>query len=199
MKPLADAKTRLRAHLSPRRRADLCAAMLASTLAALSASSVAQTLVVGGDERVKSIAREHGAEWMADRFMDLNLAVADGFGMAWRDGRVAAYIPADLPLLTPTDVDDALEAAAETDGLILCPAQDGGTNGIFAPPARNGFSPRLGADSFRRHLRLAERLGIPAREFTSAGFERDVDTIDDLRWCIERGAPSLTEFRGAIE
>ena len=198
MKPLSDAKTRLSDHLDPTARARLSAAMLNSTLAALRDSAVARTVVVGGDECVKAIAAAHDSEWMADRFDDLNLAVGDAIAIAQSAGQIAMYVPSDLPLVTANDVDAALRFAAEDFGaLTICPAHDGGTNCLIVP-TRQPFAPRLGVGSHARHRELAARLGVEMREFRSPAFERDVDTIDDLRHCIERGAASLAPFANAI-
>ncbi len=198
MKPLADAKTRLSDHLDPTARARLSAVMLNSTLAALRDSAVARTVVVGGDECVKAIAAAHGSEWMADRFDDLNLAVGDAIAMAQSAGQIAMYVPADLPLVTADDVDAALRFASEDFGsLTICPAHDGGTNCLIVPSSQP-FPPRLGVGSHARHRELAAQLGVEMREFSSPAFERDVDTIDDLRHCIELGAASLAPFANAI-
>lgn len=198
MKPLSAAKTRLSDHLDPTARARLSAAMLDSTLAALRDSAVARTVVVGGDECVKAIAAARCAEWTPDRFDDLNLAVGDAIAMAQRAGQIAMYVPADLPLIMANDVDAALRFAAEDFGsLTICPAHDGGTNCLIVP-SRQPLAPRLGSHSHERHRELAAELGVEMREFRSPAFERDVDTIDDLRHCIERGASSLAPFANAI-
>ena len=198
MKPLSEAKTRLSDHLDPTARARLSAAMLDSTLAALRDSAVARTVVVGGDECVKAIAAARGSEWMADRFNDLNLAVGGAIAVAQSAGQIAMYVPADLPLVTANDVDAALRfAAKDFASLTICPAHDGGTNCLIVPSSQP-FAPRLGVGSYERHRELAAQLGVEMREFLSPAFERDVDTIDDLRHCIERGAASLAPFTNAI-
>ena len=191
MKPLSESKTRLGGHLSDEERAELSAAMLKSVLSVLHDSKVTATMVVGGDQRVRTIALKAGSCWKPDRFMDLNRAVADAFGWVWHSGQVAAYIPADLPLMTVSDVDDLMDFAAGTQTITICPAHDGGTNGLVVPPS-SGFSPRLGSQSHRRHRELAAELGIEVREFWSPGFELDVDTIDDLCRCLDR-SPSYMQ------
>ena len=198
MKPLVQAKTRLRGHLDTSVRARLSEAMLTSVLETVRDSTASKTIVVGGDDRVESIACKYGAQWTADKFSDLNLAVADSFAYVWHSQHAAAYIPADLPLLSVSDLDDMFEFALAGQSLTICPAHDGGTNGLVAPPGLN-FRPRLGADSHRRHRELAVELGTEMREYWSPGFERDVDTIADLRWCIDRGAPCLRCFQGSVE
>ena len=193
MKPLAESKTRLASALPPARRAALSLAMLRSVLRALSRSRMARIIVVGGDCRVRDEAREMGAAWRPDKFGDLNAALADAFRALRADGLPAAYIPADLPLLAGEDVDALLEASDDGAALTLCPALDGGTNAIVVPPSA-AFEPLLGIGSFRRHERRARRLGLETRVARIPGFERDLDTIEDLRICLRARPPCLGAF-----
>ena len=197
MKPLAESKTRLSGHLNAEERAELSATMLTIVLAVLRESKISATIVVGGDQRVRGIASDVGASWKRDRFMDLNLAVAEVFDCVWRSGDMAAYIPADLPLLTVPDVDDMLEFSAAGQGMTICPAHDGGTNGLVVP-SRPGFSPQLGTRSHRQHRELAARLGSEMREFLSPGFVLDVDTIEDLRRCLDRSPPNMQRLSSVV-
>lgn len=198
MKPLAQSKTRLAAALPPNRRAALSLAMLRTALCALGRSRFGRVIVVGGDARVRAEAREHGAEWRADDFGDLNAALAAAFADLRAEGTPAAYIPADLPLLAPEDADALLEASQDGAALTLCPAHDGGTNAIVVPPSAAGFEPLLGIGSFRRHKRSAERLGLRPRAVRIPAFERDLDTVEDLRICIRARAPRLEAFADAL-
>ncbi len=200
MKPLAESKTRLSGHLRDEQRAELSAVMLESVLAALGDSEVTSTIVVGGDKRVRSIASASDAAWGPDRFNDLNLAVRAAFRSVWNSGSMAAYLPGDLPILTDSDVNGLMELVSRTDGITICPANDGGTNALVVPP-NLGFSPSLGNLSYRRHRGLAMALNIEFRELWSPGFELDVDTIDDLRACLNRlpsHIQSLVRPAGAI-
>ena len=190
MKPLTLAKTRLGAHLDQAQRAELSLAMLSWVLGVLRRSSVSRTVVVGGDYRVRSAALAASADWDHDPYLDLNVVLTHAFETVWRGGQSAAYVPADLPLLTAREVDDALRTSSGDDSITICPAHDGGTNGLIVP-ASAGFGPRLGPDSFARHTLRARELGLQLREFRSPGFERDVDTIVDLRMCIDQKARCL--------
>ena len=167
--------------------------MLTSVLSVLRHSMAAGAVVVGGDSRVAAISAAQGAVWKADRFNDLNMAVGSAFADVWRYSRIAAYIPADLPLLTAIDIDAAIALASSGERFTICPAHDGGTNGLFVPPGHD-FTPRLGVRSYARHRELSLDLGVDMTELWSAGFERDVDTIEDLRWCVDSGATELRHF-----
>ncbi len=198
MKSLAESKTRLSPHLSPARRAALSLSMFSWVVQTLAESRIARVIVVGGDGEVKAEAARGGAEWMADEFLDLNKAVERVFGSVWREGRSAAYVPADLPLLTASDVDGMIEASEDGRFLTMCRARDGGTNGLIAPPGA-GFRTRLGANSFEKHQSLARELGMELRSYDSDGFGRDVDTIEDLRFCMSMRPPCLERIADVIK
>ena len=198
MKPLTESKTRLTDYLSPTQRATLSHSMFSWVLGTLAQSRVSRIVVIGGDDVVKSTTLREGAEWIQDEFLDLNKAIEYVFGIVWQEGQSAAYVPADLPLLTRSDVNDAIEASADGRLLTLCRAHDGGTNCLIAPP-HTGFRPRLGPDSFRRHAELADELELDWRGHHSEGLHHDVDTISDLRYCMEKQPPCLKIITDAIK
>ena len=198
MKPLAESKTRLSGHLSPSQRATLSLSMLKWVVQTLGKSRVARIVVIGGDDAVETESVRAGAEWIKDDYLDLNRALEYAFGNLWAEGLSAAYIPADLPLLTVPDVNGMIDASEHGRVLTMCRAHDGGTNGLIAPPSV-GFRTRLGADSFRRHESLARELGIELRVCRSDGFSRDVDTIEDLRFCMSMRPPCLERIADVIK
>ena len=193
MKPLAESKTRLHPHLSRCRRATLSLSMLNWVLGVLKSFTNVETMVVGGDGRVGDAARRAGACWVDDILLDLNEAVEYGFSRAREASLPAFFIPGDLPLLSPEDVEDVLRTSEGGTNLTICPAHDDGTNGLVVP-SNLVFAPRLGHKSFRRHVEESSELGVNIKLFSSPGFESDLDTADDLRRCIEVGAPGIAEY-----
>ena len=193
MKPLAESKTRLSGHLSPSQRATLSLSMLKWVVQTLGKSRVARIVVIGGDDAVETESVRAGAEWIKDDYLDLNRALEYAFGNLWVEGLSAAYIPADLPLLTVPDVNGMIDASEHGRVLTMCRAHDGGTNGLIAPPDL-GFGPLLGSDSFRRHQEVASDLKVEFRNYESDGFYRDIDTIEDLRICMGLSPPCLVEI-----
>ena len=193
MKQLAESKTRLHPYLTRCRRAALSLSMLNWVLGVLKSFTNVETMVVGGDGRVGDAARHAGACWVDDAQLDLNEAVELGFSRA-REARLRAFfIPADLPLLSPADVEGAIRVSEGGTKLTICPAHDDGTNGLIVP-SDLVFAPRLGHESFKRHMEEASELGLSIDLFSSPGFESDLDTVDDLRRCIEVGAPGIAEY-----
>ena len=198
MKPLTESKTRLSAQLSPSQRAALSLSMFKWVVQTLVRSRVSRVVVVGGDDTVEAESVHAGAEWIKDEYLELNKALDYAFGSVWGEGLSAAYIPADLPLLTVPDVNGMIDASEQGRILTMCRAHDGGTNGIIVPPDL-GFGPLLGSDSYRRHQVLAEELRVGFRNYQSDGFYRDIDTIEDLRICMDLSPPCLVRIAEALK
>ncbi len=198
MKPLAECKTRLSAQLSPDQRATLSLSMFKWVVRTLNKSNVSRVVVVGGDDTVETEAVRAGAEWIEDDYLELNKAIEFAFGSVWGDGLSAAYIPADLPLLTVSDVNGMIDASEQGRILTMCRAHDGGTNGIIVPPDL-GFGPLLGSNSYIRHQLLAGELKVGYRNYKSDGFYRDIDTIEDLRICMDLSPPCLAEIAEVLK
>jgi 2-phospho-L-lactate guanylyltransferase (CobY/MobA/RfbA family) len=88
------------------------------------------------------------------------------------------YLPADVPLVTPTLID--FLTRNRTEGLALVSAQrDGGTNAlILNGGATLEFS--FGPGSCRRHASGALRAGISVRMLAATEVQCDIDTPDDF-------------------
>ena len=63
MKRLSGGKSRLARTLTPEKRANISIGMLRRVLMALSGASIDPIWVVGGDDRVRNMARNQGALW----------------------------------------------------------------------------------------------------------------------------------------
>jgi 2-phospho-L-lactate guanylyltransferase len=89
-------------------------------------------------------------------------------------------IPADIPLMTVSELEQIL-TAAPNEGSVLVPAADGrGTNAALRRPA--GLFPlNFGNDSFKPHLEAAHATGFPCVTLKLPGIALDVDNPSDLR------------------
>jgi len=89
-------------------------------------------------------------------------------------------ISADLPLLTPGDIDVMVERSTRFD-VVLAPSMDGtGTNAMLARPPL--VVPYLfGVNSLEKHLRAARLRGLSANLYASRGLALDIDTIEDVQ------------------
>jgi 2-phospho-L-lactate/phosphoenolpyruvate guanylyltransferase len=176
-------KTRLASDLTPEQRAGLAGAMLADVTAALRASSVERIVVAASGPAAASAASALGLDVVLDppgsRSLDEAVAAA-----VVRAGRTDALliVMADLPRLSPADVDEVIGADAQ---VVVAPTGDGGTGALLRRPATI-IGTSYGPSSAGRHLRLARAAGAAASTVTSPGFVDDVDTLEDLA-ALRRG------------
>jgi 2-phospho-L-lactate guanylyltransferase len=185
VKSLQLAKGRLAHIFTPPERRALVLAMLADVLAALRATTaLSGTVVVSRDAEVLALALRSGASALHERAEDLNGAFQQAAAFAELSGatRILA-LPADLPLVTPAEL-DGLIAAGGAGSVALAPSRDGGTNGLYRP-AGAALPFLFGAGSLARHLAAAHERGLTARLFQAPGLELDIDQPDDVLWLAE--------------
>ncbi len=191
VKVLARAKSRLAKLAGPARPA-LALAVAADTVrAALACRRVRQVIVVTDDVLAAAELARLGAVVVADEpDAGLNPALIHGAAAAAarapRSGIGA--LSADLPALTPAELDRALHRAARWPQAIVPDATGTGTTLYTARPGVP-FLPKFGASSRRCHLdggaREISRDDLP-------GLRRDVDTASDLREAADLGLGPAT-------
>jgi 2-phospho-L-lactate guanylyltransferase len=186
VKVLAQAKSRLTG-LPAGDRAELVLAMAADTVAAATAATlVDRVLVVTDDPVVAAEVGALGALVIRDEpGTGLNAALAFGARHArdqWPDRGVAG-LAADLPALQSGELSVALRAAAVA-GRAFVPDADGTGTTLYAAGPGRAFEPLFGWRSRDRHrgAGLAE-IDLPELR----GLRRDVDTAADLRLAAEIG------------
>ena len=180
MKPLSEGKSRLARDLTPEQRAVISAGMLRRVLVALRGASIDPIWVVGGDERVKNMARNQGGMWFEEMGRNLNDTLSKAFDHAFERDKAALYIAGDLPFVKPSDIHSFIQASRGAGNVTLAPARrDGGTNAILVPQGVP-FKPELGRRSFSKHLRQAAKLETSVAIAYSPGLGMDLDVVDDL-------------------
>lgn len=192
MKPLSEGKSRLARSLSPAERARISAGMLRRVLGALRGASIDPIWVVGGDDQVMRMTRNHGGMWYEEMGRDLNDTLGKAIGQAFERGKSALYIAGDLPFIKPSDIHSFIQASRGMGNVTLAPAQrDGGTNAILVPHGA-GFRPELGRRSFSKHLNQAAKLATSVAIAYSPGMAYDLDVADDLE-SYQHMEPGLLE------
>ncbi len=192
MKPLSQGKSRLALTLSPEERANISIGMLRRVLTALRGASIDPVWVVGGDERVKHVARNQGGIWFDEMGRNLNDTLAKAIEQASARGKSALYIAGDLPFVKPSDIHSFIQASRGAGNVTLAPARrDGGTNAMLIPRGL-GFRPELGRRSFSKHLAQAARLETSVAIAYSPGLGCDLDVVDDLE-SYQHMEPGLIE------
>jgi 2-phospho-L-lactate guanylyltransferase len=184
---LESAKTRLGDDLDPEERLVLVTEMLRRTLVATrDAQRIVGTVVVTMDPAAAAIANRHRAIGLVERVPGgLNEAIRAARSVAIaRDASAVLVLPADLPAVTATVLDDIVEAAATAmaarSGIVaLVPDRHGaGTNALLvSPPAL--VEPAFGVNS--RSVHAAGTRAAGARYLEVDGpLALDIDTADDL-------------------
>lgn len=186
VKTTALAKTRLASLLSDEECAALALAMMLDVIDSLKTSHrIAQVAVVTADAEVATLAREQGCLIMLETTNGLNenlMVVAQELQDKMIDGIL--IVPGDLPMLSPTTIDDLIKCHGT--GISLCAAEkDGGTNALLCtPPAAIHF--HYGKDSARLHLAEAKNNGVKCQQQFLSDFQTDIDEPDDLRWLVNQ-------------
>jgi len=181
VKRLSEAKSSLRAKLTPKQRSRLVLSMLADALGAVhQAPSIASVAVVSPDERVLSFARLHGAEGIAEPGLGLNEALKLAIRHAISKGIDSVLIlPADLPLLKSVDVENLIAAASAPKDVVIAPSKAKGTNALFLRPP-DLINLRFGGESFPLHVKEASQAGVRPRIYRSTTVALDIDKPEDL-------------------
>ena len=194
MKPLAECKTRLSRVMDAQERADLTMGMLRRVLLAIRGAGADPFWVVGGDDRIRNLARTLGATWMEDLGRNLNDTLTRSFENARLREVSALYLPGDLPFIKPGDIHQLIRSAEHQHNVTLSPARrDGGTNAILVPyDLIPYFRPELGNNSFRKHVATAARMGVSVAFYYSQGMGFDLDDGSDLEE-YEHMEPGLLE------
>lgn len=182
VKPLAEAKSRLAPVLDATARGELMGRLLRRTLALAQQSALFDCiLVVSRDPQVWQIARSTGACALPEQGHELNSALQQGAAHALASGAHSLLIlHADLPLLRAEDLAGLCALGETGDGLVLGPAEDGGTNALHMrlPPALPFC---FGEDSFARHQAAARAAGLVAAVYDSPTLRFDLDRPEQWR------------------
>jgi 2-phospho-L-lactate guanylyltransferase len=194
VKDLSAAKQRLARILDQSARTEMAQTMLHDVIAAVSASRFSQCSLVTSDPFALELANQYNFDVIPDPKnpgetgaieMATQLCVARGIERT-------LVIPADIPLIQSSELDQIF-AQAPNEGSLLVPAADGrGTNAAFRRPA-NLFPLRFGNDSFRPHLDAARATGKPCEVLQLPGIALDVDNPGDLQQLIERPGETCTQ------
>ena len=210
VKRFARAKQRLLDRLDRAARAAIVKAMLADVLAAVSAASaIERVIVVSGEPRAERIALRHAQRTPAPlevlrdpRDAGHSQAATLGIVRARALGaECVALLPGDCPLLARAELDGALARMAPGRVAVVPDRHGTGTNALLMAPA-NAIGPAFGDGSRERHLDRARRAGYEAAVEELDSLALDVDTADDLEALVgalatapERAPATATELR----
>lgn len=177
-KPATEGKSRLAGALDMAARETLVRAMLAHVVdAARQAGNISRVFLLGPSRN----GLPDDLPLLPDPGQGLNPALQSGLEEAIRQkADRAVFVFGDLPAVSPQELE--LLAAAPAGEIAIAPDRHGtGTNAISLPlPEASAFSFAFGPDSFARHRKEAERLGLKLEVIFSHGLAHDVDEPSDL-------------------
>ena len=198
IKSLSQGKSRLAPSLSAAGRRQLSQDLLQKTLAEVrGVDELAGVIVISRDAEALSLAQAAGVVALAeveppppcpgnsvqavDPEFYLNAALDQARQTAVHHGADAILIlPADLPLLSSAEIRILIQQAKEqSEGLVISPSRDGGTNALLLqPPDVIDFA--FGPNSFRHHIEQAGRRRLSVRIVESTILALDLDRPEDL-------------------
>ena len=196
VKRLGNAKSRLSPLLTDGERKQFCLKMLEDILRTVkSTKRINQTVVVSNDPEVFHVAKNFEAAYLGERKTGLNEAVSEAIGWCIeRRATSVLVLPADIPLVTPTDLNRML-ALREKASMVISPSRSGkGTNALLLTPP-NACPTFYGPRSFQRHLEEASKRKVSFRKFRSQKIALDVDTVEDLTDFISTNAKETSAYK----
>ncbi len=189
VKPLRRGKSRLASVFSEEERADLNRHLLENTVRTLkNISEIEHVLVVSRDQSALALARDLGARTVLENGSpQLNVALERATVVAKTyETRGVLILPADLPLITPEDVNRMLERANDPPVVVVAPDRhEKGTNALLVCPA-GLIEYQYGDNSFKRHCDLAKEAGARVEICELPSLTLDLDVPEDLALIEER-------------
>jgi 2-phospho-L-lactate guanylyltransferase len=194
-KALDEAKTRLAAMLTEDERRCLALTMLGDVLRTLQAVPRLDVIaVVSPDDEVLERARELGAEAILEpsSARGINQALAHAMNvMSPRGVSSLLVVLADVPAVTPGEIESVLDALPADRGAVICPSSAGGTSALAVRPS-GAIRFRFGEQSLAAHERECRERAVAAQVLRIEALERDIDEPDGLRWLISHPAETAT-------
>jgi 2-phospho-L-lactate guanylyltransferase len=186
VKRLELAKTRLAVDEATRRALALAMA-LDTVAAAVTATSVAEVVVITDDSTAAAAVAGVGARVVADvPDAGLNPALAYG-ATAARMPHVAA-LSSDLPALRPADLDAVLVLAHAHRSAVVADSGGTGTT-VLTANAVTTFVPSFGEGSLAAHRGAG---AVDLSRSAAASVRQDVDTVEELRRAARLGVGART-------
>lgn len=184
VKPLRDAKSRLRPLLLDSQRRALALAMIEDVLHLLrSVHGVLMTAVVSRDPDAHTLARTLGVQAIGSppgaRGVNEALTHASQI-IAGQGASMLLVLPIDIPLATHDDIEAIIEAAWEEEPcVVLCPSRRGGVNALaMQPPGIIPFC--FGYRGLAAYQREARARDVQCKVLEIHSLSFDVDRPEDL-------------------
>lgn len=193
VKGFRNAKQRLSPQLDAAHRELLAEVMFRDVLRqVIKARGLAETYVVTADGRAAAMAKSLGAQVIRESTERGETDAVDLARLELKhlEREAVLIIPADLPLVQSTDIEEVLAQVPEgalAPFALLLPSHDRmGTNALLlAPP--DIIKLRFGYDSFNYHLSQVVAQGLPIRFIENERIALDIDEPKDLERFLSFG------------
>ena len=183
VKPLKRGKSRLSGILSRKERSDLNRHLLTHTLDTLKKlPTIEQVLVISRDQEALALARGCGARTVQEKGNSkLNEALIRATFVAKKYATAGVLVlPADLPLITPEDIQAMMDLAVDPPVVVIAPdRRREGTNALLISPA-GLIDYSFGPGSFSRHCEAVHAAGARLEICELSSLALDIDNPEDL-------------------
>ena len=192
-KSLDEAKGRLAGLLGEDERRRLALAMLEDIVHTLQAVPRVDSIsIVSPDAEVLGKAKELGATPIEEpsTVRGINQALAHAAEVI-SGADTLIVVLADVPAVTPDEIDAVIDAIPSGKGLVICPSAAKGTSALaLRPPGTIHF--RFGPKSFSDHKREALANGLSMKVVRFDSMSNDIDEPDNLRELLAHPADTAT-------
>ena len=185
--PINSLKTRLAEFLSSEERKNLLLNMLRDINKALEGLDV---VIISRDEEILEFAKDElKAETIKERYKGLNNAIKQAFEEIEDDE--VLIIPADIPLIKKSHIEDILKLSNDYD-MIIAPSRGGGTNLLYLK-SKNLIEIKYEGFSFLKHLEEAKKRHLRCYIYDSFLISVDINTPEDLGEIFIHGDDTYTK------
>jgi len=176
------AKTRLSGALSNHQREELAIALFENTVIFFRQTYPDLPVsTVTASQKIAELANSMGAYVIHEPVVNgLNNAASLAANWAWQKGFHSFFIiPADIPVLIKTEIDELLDASIQHD-VVIAESTSGGTNALLLS-LPNCLKFCYGKNSAKAHAQSAKKNALQYYRFCPTHLSQDIDTLSDLR------------------
>jgi len=200
VKKLDEAKSRLSSLLSDNERRKFCLEMLRDVLVTVKTTRcIRWAVVVSVDPTVLQAAKRFDVVPLMESQPDLNQAVSEAINWCVQNGAKSALVlPADIPSVTPRDLNKILSLGKEA-AMVISPSRSGdGTNALLLTPP-NTLPTFYGKNSFALYIKEASKRSISFRTLKLPRIALDIDTVEDLADFVKLNTKETNTHRFLME
>ncbi len=185
-KGVMESKSRLVSGISDDMRKRLVIAMLSDVISAVTFSKkVSHLIVITSDKKIENVMPKNATLLLEDKPRGINQAIIEATEYSINmNAEATLVIPADLPLITPQDINTIISKGKSKPAVILSPSLTGGTNILYRTPPQI-IEPKFGRNSFHAHLNESKKMNIEPKIYSSPRVSLDLDEIEDVKKLVQ--------------